>query len=347
MSGFVPAKLGHAQAFARPVRVTIDQRPDAYAPAPFDGRKFRNASGPGSHGIGAALRWMLGRKPGPWPRQVAIPPAPKPLARVEDGSLRATLVGHATVLIQVAGWNIVTDPVWSRRIGPLPGLGVPRVTPPAFPLADLPKIDAVLLSHDHYDHLDRPTLARLARRDAPIVLTGRKAGRRVPGNRTLELDWWQSHELAPGLRATYVPAEHFSGRGLFDRNASLWGGFVLETPLGAVYFAGDTGDGPHFAQIRRRFGPVALALLPIGAYGPRWFMAPVHIDPEEAVRASLTLEAGVSLAIHYATFPLADDGYEAPLRDLAAALARAHGANRGLDFRAPAWGEPVVIRPEA
>jgi L-ascorbate metabolism protein UlaG (beta-lactamase superfamily) len=155
----------------------------------------------------------------------------------------------------------------------------------------------------------------------------------------VELDWWQSRPLGSGVHATYVPAEHFSGRGPFDRNRSLWGGFVLETPAGPIYYAGDTGDGPHFGSIRRQFGPMRLSLMPIGAYLPRWFMAPVHIDPAEAVAASLALDSATTLPIHFGAFPLADEGFATPLQALAAALAAAPE----MDFRTPAFGEPVVL----
>jgi L-ascorbate metabolism protein UlaG (beta-lactamase superfamily) len=320
------------------------QPPIAYTRAPFNGRHFRNNSGRRPRGVAEGLRWLLTRPRSTWPGRVANDATPKPVAHVDDGSIRATLVGHATVLLQMAGLNILTDPVWSARIGPLSWIGIKRVRPPAIPFGDLPKIHAILLSHDHYDHLDRPTLKRLAGRDAPVIVTGRNVGRVVSSARIIELDWWQSHALTDRVRVTYVPAEHFSGRGLFDRNTSLWGGFVLETPAGQIYFAGDTGNGEHFIAIRERFGPMTLSLIPIGAYAPRWFMSPVHIDPAEAVAASLTLESQISLAIHFGTFCLADDAFEEPQHLLTRALATAHGSNRGLDFRLPTFGEPIEIR---
>jgi len=306
-----------------------------FAPAPFDGRRFGNLSGRSQHGLGAALRWSLTRRRPVWPKQVENDAAPKPLDRVVDGQLRVTLIGHATVLLQLAGLNILTDPMWSRLAGPTSWLGIARVRPPAIAFEDLPKIDVVLLSHNHYDHLDRPTLAMLAARDNPLVVTGLKVGRSVPSDRIVELDWWQSHSLGEHTVATYVPAEHFSARGPFDRNESLWGGFVLETLAGTIYFAGDTGDGPHFALIQQRFGPMLLSFLPIGAYEPRWFMAPVHMDPTEAVTASQTLGSKVNLPIHFGVFPLADDGFDQPLRELA--------TMPGANFRIPRFGEPVVI----
>jgi L-ascorbate metabolism protein UlaG (beta-lactamase superfamily) len=317
----------------------------AYAGAPFDGRRFANLSGRAQQGLGGVLRWLFARPRSDWPRRVDDAPASPPPARVDDGALHATLIGHATVLVQAAGLNVLTDPVFSDRIGPVAALGIPRVRPPAIALSDLPKIDVVLLSHNHYDHLDRPSLATLHRRDRPLVLTGLRVGRDLPpGLRVRELDWWQSHELAPEVRASYVRAEHFSGRGLFDRDATLWGGFVLETPAGSVFFAGDTAAGSHFAAIRARFGSPTLALLPIGAYAPRWFMSPVHIDPAEALAASMALEAEMSMAIHHATFRLSDESIDAPARALAQALAAVPAGRPGTDFRVPACGERLVVR---
>jgi len=324
--------------------VTPPLPPNAFAPAPRRHGVFHNASGREKHGLAGVLRWLLTRSPGPWPTHVEDVQVAAPLARVDDDSVRATLIGHATVLLQVAGLNLLTDPVLSNRIGPTPWTGPKRVRPPAVPFDAIPPIDVVLLSHDHYDHLDRPTLRRLVARDDPQVLTGLRVGRKVPSKRTVELDWWQSHALGGGVTATYVPSEHFSGRGLFDRDRSLWGGFVLETPQGAVYFAGDTATGRQFDAIRKRFGPMTLSLLPIGAYAPRWFMERVHMDPDEALQASLALESQTSLAIHFATFNLADDAYDAPTRALARAVSQLPGAPAGSDFRVTPFGEATVVR---
>ncbi len=265
---------------------------------------------------------------------------------MDDGTIRATPIGHSTVLLQFGGLNILTDPVWSRCAGPVSWLGVKRVQPAAIPFDHLPPVDAVLLSHNHYDHLDRTTLARLAARDNPLILTGLNVARSVPSGRVQQLDWWQGHDIRPDVRATYVPAEHFTARGPFDRNMSLWGGFVIQTRLGAIYFAGDTGDGPHFAAIRHRFGAMTLSLLPIGAYLPPAIMASVHINPAEAVAASETLQSKVSVAIHFGTFPLADDPFDLPPVALARALAACAPAARGLDFRVPGFGVPITVHAD-
>lgn len=321
---------------------------DIFASVPRVGNRFRNLVDHSPHGPLSALRWFVTRRPPPWPRDVAAEVGPKPVERVTGNAIRVTLVGHATVLLQVAGLNLLTDPIWSQRASPVSWAGPRRVRPPAIAFEDLPPIDAVLLSHSHYDHLDRATLAALHRRDRPLILTGLDVGAVVPAKPVVELDWWQVHNMGHGIggdvTVTYVPAQHFSARGLFDRNKRLWGGFVLETPAGAIYFAGDTGAGPHIAAIRQRFGPMTLSLLPIGAYLPRWFMEPVHMNPEEAVAAAETLQSQVTLPIHFGTFRMADDGFDEPLRVLEATLNERHATRRPLDFRVPAFGEAVEIR---
>ncbi len=317
---------------------------DPFAPARRIKGRFVNASGYAQNGVLPVLKWFATRKPGLWPKHIANSAPAAPLAHRHDESIRVTVIGHATVLIQVAGMNILTDPVWAKWAGPLPGFGVKRARPPAIAFDDLPAIDVVLLSHSHYDHLDRAALAALERRDAPLVVTGLEVGQVVPHGNVKELDWWERHPLRDDIAATYVPAEHFSARGPFDRNVTLWGGFVLETPVGTIYFAGDTGDGAHIAAIRERFGPMTLSLLPIGAYVPAWFMAPIHMNPHEAVAATEILQSQVTLPIHYGTFPLADDAYGEPLRVLEDALKARREAGIDLDFRVPQFGEAVVVK---
>lgn len=289
----------------------------------FDGERFVNREPTGHESVVDVMQWLLTREQGPWPDFIDDPPGDKPPARVGKGELRVTFVNHATLLVQMDGLNILTDPHFSERASPVSFAGPKRVRPPGIRFEDLPHIDAVLVSHNHYDHLDLPTLRRLVDRDEPalFVALGNNAlllREGVAGGR--DLDWWQTAQLSADVRVHSVPTRHFSARGITDRDKNLWGGFVVEGPAGNVFFAGDTGYGSHFQEVGERFGPLRLALLPIGAYLPRWFMAPVHIDPKEAVRAHQDLRAQTSVAMHFGTFPLADDGYDEPPRDLKKAL---------------------------
>jgi L-ascorbate metabolism protein UlaG (beta-lactamase superfamily) len=285
----------------------------------FDGRRFHNHES-GWQSEGSFLRWQLTRKPGPWREWVDDPPGPKPPARV-DG-LRVTFINHATTLIQIDGLNILTDPIWSDRCSPVAWAGPKRHRPPGTRFEDLPPIDAILISHNHYDHLDVPTLRRFAPRPALISHLGNGALLAKHGiEGAIEIDWWQEHRLTGDVRVTSVPAQHFSARAMSDRDHNLWGGFVISGASGNVYFAGDTGWGKHFAEIGKRFAPIRLALLPIGAYLPRWFMKPAHITPDEAVEAHHVLGASTSVAMHFGTFALGDDGETQPVEDLRRAIA--------------------------
>ena len=325
----------------------------------WNGRRFFNPhQGGRDHGdIREVAKWMATRDRKRW-RTIETPHGPPPPERVTGGGVRVTWVGHATALVQVAGLNLLTDPIWAHRCGPLSRVGPRRFRRAALRREDLPPIDAVLLSHDHYDHLCVETLRFLRDDHAPRIFTGLRVGEilakhRIPG--AVELDWWDSAELAPGVRVTFTPAQHFSGRGVHDRDRTLWGGLFVDTPAGGVFYAGDTGYGPHFREIRERLGAPRLALLPIGAYAPRWFMSPVHMDPAEAVRAHQELGAETSVAVHFASFALADDGQFEPERDLAAALAETgvspeafrvleHGVGADIpaELESPAPGQGVV-----
>ena len=280
----------------------------------FDGERFHNPNGDWQSER-SFIKWMLNRDRGHWDEWTDAPCGPPPPRRVGDGELRVTFINHATTLLQLDGINILTDPIWSERTSPVGFAGPRRHRPPGIRFEDLPPIDLVLVSHNHYDHLDIPTLKRL-RRCKIITPLGNGALMRRHGIAATELDWWQSEAAI-----TAVPAQHFCARGLTDRNRNLWSGFVISSRFGNVYFAGDTGWGDHFAEISRRFQPIRLALLPIGAYRPRWFMRPVHIDPAEAVEAHGVLRAQTSMAIHFGCFALGDDGQFEPVRDLRLAIA--------------------------
>jgi L-ascorbate metabolism protein UlaG (beta-lactamase superfamily) len=286
-------------------------------PRHFDGKRFYNPDAPQAPGLLDVLRWKLTTRPQQSPSFIDDVEPSIPPRRWEASGLRTTLVNHSTVLLQWRGSNILTDPIWSERTSPLSWIGPRRRRKPGVSWEDLPPIDAVLISHNHYDHLDLPTLRRLAARGDStfIVPVGVARLLRAENIGTAhELDWGEALPL-PGFTIHCVPALHFSGRGI-HRNRTLWCGYVIEYQERLVYYAGDTGFGPHFSWIRERFGSPDLALLPIGVYEPRWFMSPVHMAPEEAVRAHDILAAKSSIAIHNGTFQLGDEAIDTPKNQL-------------------------------
>lgn len=289
-------------------------------PTHFDGKRFYNPDAQQAPGYRDLIRWKLTSRPEPSPRFVADVEQSVAPSRVNGNALRVTLVNHSTVLLQQRGFNILTDPIWSERASPVSWMGPRRRRKPGVSWEDLPPIDLVLISHNHYDHMDLPTLRRLAdRRDSTFIVPACAAVPLRAANigPVHELDWGESL-LLPNVTVYGVPALHFSARGVWDRNKALWCGYLIESQERIVYFAGDTAFGPHFAQIREKFGPPRLALLPIGAYEPRWFMSPVHMGPDQAVRAHGILAAKTSIAIHHGTFQLADDGLDKPKKQLLA-----------------------------
>jgi L-ascorbate metabolism protein UlaG (beta-lactamase superfamily) len=305
----------------------------------FDGRKFHNQT-PINRWATDVFKWLFNRQASPWPKWVEEDPGPTPPKRVDGKKIRACYVNHATVLVQTAGLNIITDPVWSKRVGPFSWLGAKRVHPPGLQIDQLPPIDIILLSHDHYDHLDAPTIQKLMKRDNPKLFTGLGVDRTLLHNGIrggIAMDWWQEHKFNDDVKIIFAPTQHFSGRGLRDQNSTLWGSFVLDTPGGRIYFAGDSGYASHYKQVQERIGSIKLALIPIGAYEPRWFMGSYHMAPEEAVQAHLDLEAEQSIGIHFRTFRLSDESYDAPVETLNRNLAD-RGINpksfQALDFGA-------------
>ncbi|MDK4742584.1 MBL fold metallo-hydrolase [Rhizobium sp. CNPSo 3464] len=313
----------------------------------FDGVLFANPGHPGTdRSVGDLFRWQRERRV-PWPKRIEVE-GTVPERRV--CGLRATMVGHATVLIQSAGLNVLTDPVWSERAGPRGYIGRRRTTAPGIAFANLPPIDVILLSHNHYDHLDLPSLKRLHERYAPIIITplGNETivRRAVPDAKVVTGNWGSSFDLANGVTVDIVPANHWSARGLRDRRMALWSGFMLRTRAGLIYFAGDTayGTGAIFRDMRAAYGRPDLALIPIGAYAPRWFMAPQHVDPAEAVLIMRSLEARKAAGIHWGTFRLTDEPWDEPPRLLARALT-SHGMSPAC-FEALWPGQAVNVATE-
>jgi len=310
----------------------------------------------GERGFREFMRWRRER------RGMSLPPLPAaselPLAtpdpglpRCAPGEVRITWVGHATFLIQAGPFNVLTDPVWSDFASPVQGAGPRRLVAPGIAFDALPPIDATLLSHDHYDHLDAPTVRRLASRFGHDMLWITPPGYRHWLNRrgarnVRELDWWDTTRLdghGATLTISACPAQHWTRRRPFVRSRRLWASFALDTGAGSrIFFGGDSGYCPAFAEIGERLGPFDAALLPIGAYEPRWFMKPAHMDPDEAVQAWRDLGGrGQLVAMHWGTFILTDEPALEPPARARAAWARAGGATDELSILR--HGETLIL----
>lgn len=308
----------------------------------FDGQRFFNPTGNNGRPLSAVPRMLVERRT-PWPSRVPVtlrraPPLPDGAAAV------VTFIGHSTFLIQTRAGNILTDPVYAERASPVPFAGPRRVRPPAVPFDDLPSIALVLLSHNHYDHCDLRTLAAIERRWRPVVVApiGNTPLLAAAGLTQIEeLDWWQDAARTP-LPIALAPAQHFSARTPFDRNRALWGSFLIRCGDRRLYFAADSGYGPHFTAVRERLGAPDLALLPIGAYEPRWFMRDIHMNPDEAVQAHVDLGAARSIGMHFGTFQLTLEGIDDPVIALGEALQTRHLPPE--QFKAPQFGESILLR---
>ena len=309
------------------------RRGNAYYRGPpsehFDGVRFFNPDGVRPKGPGAFLKWQLAAPAEAWPASFPSPfPPDRPPASFEAEGARIVLVGHASFLIQTRGRNLLIDPVWSERVSPLSFAGPTRVNAPGIAFEDLPNIDALLITHNHYDHLDIATIGRLWRRFRPRIIAplGNDTimRRGVPELAATAVDWDEVVDLGGGVRVHAEPTAHWSARGIGDRMHALWASFVVESGARKIYCVGDTAfaDGGTFKRVRRRHPGLTLALLPIGAYEPRWFMRNSHINPEEAVEAMVLAGAAQAFGHHWGTFRLTNEGVERPREDLAAALAR-------------------------
>ena len=310
----------------------------------FDGVRFFNPRGAPPRPLKDVITWQRTRSRVPWPLSAPLRPYPAPPREVPAGRIAVTFIGHSTFLVRTSSAVFLTDPVFTTHAGPFGRTGPRRVRPPAIALADLPPLDLVLVTHNHYDHLQPSSLRHVARRGRPEVVTSLGLAPlvgRLGFRRAVELDWWQSHDV-PGVGCvTSVPARHFSARTPWDRDRTLWAGFVIESGGVTIYFAGDTGYSPDLAEIGRRFRRIDLALIPVGAYEPRWFMHPVHVNPEEAVRLHLDIGVTRSIGMHFGTFQLTDEGIDEPI----AALSRAREA-AGLPaeaFGVLDFGETTIV----
>lgn len=292
----------------------------------FDGERFKNLE---HHSLEQSrfdlYKWLFTRKSSTWevnleqeradffsrPRAL---PQNRPEATLDDWQI--WFIGHATALIQIGPYNFLTDPVWCEYASPFASRGPQRVIPAGIALDELPHIDAVLLSHNHYDHMDLATLAWLHQTYQMPIYTGLGNGWYLPKDyNVIEMDWWEN-AFFEDIQIVYSPAQHASGRGMRDQNCALWGGFSLLNGKDHCYFAGDSGYAPHFKEIRKRLGPPRIALLPIGAYEPRELMRNIHMNPEDAFHAHQDLMARCSMAIHYRTFQLTDEARDQPENEL-------------------------------
>lgn len=273
-------------------------------------------------------KWRTAGGKQAWPARFDSPFSDTPPPAVAARRLRVTLIGHASFLIQTGGQNILVDPIWSERASPVTFAGPKRINPPGIAFEALPRIDHILITHNHYDHMDMATLRRLGEAHPAariLVPLGNDAILKAEGIAlpVTARDWGEAEPLSGTVTAHLVPAKHWSARGLFDRRHALWAGFVLETPAGVVHVCGDTGyHQPLFTAVRERFGPPRLSLIPIGAYEPRWFMRDQHVDPQDAVNIFTDCGAKAAIGCHWGTFQLTDEGVERPAEELAEELAR-------------------------
>ncbi len=276
--------------------------------------KFFNTTVKADKGLYSFLRWKLFTTPAKWPEKIEIDPKPSLLSPKSLNDVNITFVNHSTFLIQINGYNILTDPVWSERVSPVSFAGPKRVHPPGVTIEELPKIDIVLISHNHYDHLDIESIKKLEKKFSPafFVPLGDKELLKSAGvQKVFDLDWWNKVNFN-NIDISFVPTQHWSARGIFDRFDSLWGGYVVAWNGHKIFFGGDTGYSKHFKSINSKFGPMDISLIPIGAYAPRWFMQTMHMDPEEAIWAHKDLKSRYSIGMHYGTFQLTNESIDEP-----------------------------------
>jgi L-ascorbate metabolism protein UlaG (beta-lactamase superfamily) len=283
----------------------------------FDGKKFFNPWGANNQkSFFDVLSWKWNSTPTLWPEFVET--EKRVLPHPTSTHYVLTWINHATFLLQTGELNILFDPIWSERASPFSFAGPKRVVNPGLSFEELPKIDVIMVSHNHYDHMDVESLLFLSLRDAPQILVPLKDKAWLEGKgikNLTEMDWWEEIKVGETL-ITFLPAQHWSARWTWDRNDSLWGSWGVSFDNVKIYHAGDTGYGPHFKMIHERWGSPLVAMLPIGAYEPRWFMKEMHLNPEDAIKAYEDLKADVAVGMHFETFQLTDEGYKEPAEEL-------------------------------
>lgn len=268
-----------------------------------------------------AIKWFFTSNRKSWPGFVQNTKKDFPPDFVKGDKTRVSFIGHHSFLIQSNNLNILLDPVWSERASPFSFIGPKRVSKPGIDLDNLPNIDIILISHNHYDHLDINTLKEIYKRCNPKIITPLENDKvilkAIPDANVETLNWYENTEIKPGISIHLEPAQHWSARGVFDRNKALWGSFIINFQNYQIYFAGDSGyDQKMFQDIASKYPNISLSIIPIGAYEPRWFMSGIHMNPEEAIKTHLDLKSKYSIAGHFGTFQLTEEGYDDPVKDL-------------------------------
>ncbi len=296
----------------------------------FNGKTFTAVDPFSDKSFLDVVKWRMTSPRTKWPEWVEHGPTDKPPSVVQGRELRVSFVNHSTVLLQTRGLNILTDPIWSKRASPFSFMGPKRVHAPGVTFADLPKIDVVVISHSHYDHLNLETVEKLASHDNPLFVVPLGVDSlikdAVKNVRVQALDWHQDVAFNNDLKITVEPVQHWSARTIWDRNQTLWAGFVLDLPDGKIYYSGDTGyfSGKVFKDTYAAHGSMRFAIIPVGAYEPRWFMKESHVNPDESIKIFQDIQAQNAIGVHYGTFQLTDEGIDAPVRDLATGLQKAN-----------------------
>lgn len=282
----------------------------------YDGKKFFLPWGDELKSFWEVMKWKMTSKPEKWPKHVPNKNYPMRLLTPTE-KVNATFINHATFFLQLPGVNIITDPIYSERTSPVSFAGPKRAREPGMPFDALPPIDVVVISHNHYDHLDLETIKKIDKKFHPLFLVplgDEKLLNKYGIQNVKAMDWWEEVRIKD-VRIIFAPSQHWSARSLWDKNECLWGSFMIDNGQQKIYFAGDTGYGKHFTDIKNRLGAPDLSLLPIGGYGPRWFMKYYHLNPEDAVKAHLDLGSDRSIGMHFGTFQLTDEGIDDPVRE--------------------------------
>jgi L-ascorbate metabolism protein UlaG (beta-lactamase superfamily) len=286
-------------------------------------KRFINPSGIVSKSFFDVLKWKTSTKPQIWPTEIPKEHNFKLFDNIQENQVSVTFINHSSFLLQFDSLNILTDPVFSKRVSPFSWVGPKRARKSGIEINQLPRIDIVIISHNHYDHLDIKSLKEINKKFKPIFIIPIGNSKLMTSNgisNFKELHWWQTAIFSDDLRVCFTPAQHFSNRGLFDKDKSLWGSYMITYKGQNVYFGGDTGYADHFKKIAKHFKNISLSFLPIGAYEPRWFMRDVHTNPEDAVIAHLDLLSKLSIGMHFGTFQLTDEGINDPIYDLKDAI---------------------------